>query len=193
MGKKRNRKKELRHKAKVRAYQERVSELKQERAGKSDYIIEYLDRITQIEKEYNSYLDDYVAFEVEAQGVKEESYPEFEYVDYFKEVRNLGLRISRKELKIVPDIAELNSLISQWKDELEQFLASVPEEYSESSFGEMIRENFLDDITNHFITNQDNLSALRNYSPSLKELVIGTREKYINQGSDYVLHSRRNR
>lgn len=192
--KKKNRKKELRHKAKVTAYQERVTEIREERSGKSDYIIEYLDRLTQLEKKYNQYLDDYVASEIEAQQqVTDNNYPAFEYIDYYKEVKSLGFQISRSELRVVPDIAELKSLIGQWKNDLEHFLANVPEEYANSSFAELLRENFVDDITNHFVINQDNLSALRNYSPSLRELIVGTREKYISQGSDYVLKTRRNR
>lgn len=192
--KKKNRKKELRHKAKVTAYQERVTEIREERSGKSDYIIEYLDRLTQLEKKYNQYLDDYVASEIEAQQqVTDNNYPVFEYIDYYKEVKSLGFQISRSELRVVPDIAELKSLIGQWKNDLEHFLANVPEEYANSSFAELLRENFVDDITNHFVINQDNLSALRNYSPSLRELIVGTREKYISQGSDYVLKTRRNR
>lgn len=192
--KKKNRKKELRHKAKVTAYQERVTEIREERSGKSDYIIEYLDRLTQLEKNYNQYLDDYVASEIEAQQqVTDNNYPVFEYIDYYKEVKSLGFQISRSELRVVPDIAELKSLIGQWKNDLEHFLANVPEEYANSSFAELLRENFVDDITNHFVINQDNLSALRNYSPSLRELIVGTREKYISQGSDYVLKTRRNR
>lgn len=191
--KKKNRKKQLRHQAKVKAFEARVEQIKEERQGKSDYIVEYLDRITQIERSYNKYLDDYVASEIEKQSVSQESYPVFEYIDYFSEVKELGLRLSRKELRVIPDISELKGLITQWKDDLERFLASVPEEYAESDFGDMMREIFIDDISTHFVNNQDNLSGLRNYSPRLKELVIDIREKYISQGSDYVLSSRRNR
>lgn len=187
--KRKNRAKQLRHKLKQEAYRNRATEKQKLYSGKSDYILDYLREIEAIEKQYNDNLDTYIAEEVERQLTLEPDisrYPIIEPIDYVNEIRNLGLVVSKSDVRVVPDLVELGYIVRGWKADFEQFVASLPENYRDSEFGTMVRDGFIDELSTHFVNNQENPSALRNYMPSLQNYVREVREKYLAQGASTV-------
>lgn len=187
--KRRNRKKELRHKLKQEAYVARAKEKRERYEGKSEYIRDYLKEIESIEASYNRQLDEYVETEVERQlslNPEVKQYHEIEEIDYASEIRHLGLVVSNSDVRVVPDLVELGYIIKGWKEDFEEFMSEIPENYANSDFGIMAREGFIDEISTHFVDNQESPSKLRNYQPSLQNYVREIRERYLSQGTSTV-------
>lgn len=216
---KRNRKKQLRHKVKQQAFFEKVQQkqnppttqrtssrnvprvsvdiekvTKKSSAGVSEHIKEYYKEIETIEKEYNSQLDTYIAQEIEKRYEElkpiEQDYPEIEFVNFSARIKSLGLKVSKDDVRVVPNLNELTMMVTNWKRAFERFMAEIPDNYADSDFGSIARDEFLDNITEHFIDNQDDPVALMNYSPNLKSFVEDIRQRYINEGASAVMFDR---
>lgn len=219
--KKNNRKKQLRHKAKQQAYNEKVQQkystpqrqqtrssrptvprvsvdinkiTKKANAGKSEHIELYLKEIQEIEDNYNRQIDEYIAQQVEKRFEElqpvELNYPEIEAENFTARVKSLGLKVSKGDVRVVPNMQELTMMITNWKRAFERFMAEIPDNYAESDFGAMARDEFLDNITQHFIDNQDDPVSLMNYTPNLKSFVEDVRQRYINEGASAVMFDR---
>lgn len=158
-----------------------------------DYLETYHKELEEIEKSYNASIDRYVEEESEKRYIEslppEPTYPEFEVENFASQIRALELNVSKNDIRVVPSIPELSMMVRNWKLAFNNFMNEIPENYEQSDFGEMARDEFLENITQHFIDNQENPVALMNYTPNLKMFVDNVRQRYISAGTDYVLNN----
>lgn len=150
-----------------------------------DYIREMQDRVRGIEKNYNRYLDDYVAQEKSKRSLESviKGYGFLEVPRYSEELNAIGLKVSESDLRVIPNMTRLREDVSAWKKDFYNYLDGMPDEFVASSFGTRVLEGFTEEMTNFYIENQEDPLMFRKFMPQIYDYIKETRDKYVNEGS----------
>lgn len=155
----------------------------------NSYLKNYRDQLKEIEKNYSKKVEDFIQEEVAKKTLAQRQtvdFPSIELVDYVQGLRNIGLNVSRSEIRVVPNLTNVAMYVSSWKARFDAYMADMPDNFLDSSFGDRAYSEFGEEIREFYVEYQERPELLMDFKSSLVDYIKKQRDEYLAEGANIV-------
>lgn len=155
----------------------------------NSYLKNYRDQLKEIEKNYSKKVEDFIQEEVAKKTLAQRQsvdFPSIEFIDYVQGLRNIGLNVSRSEIRVVPNLTNVAMYVSSWKARFDAYMADMPNNFLDSSFGDRAYSEFGEEIREFYVEYQERPELLMDFKSSLVDYIKKQRDEYLAEGANIV-------
>ena len=155
----------------------------------NSYLKNYRDQLKEIEKNYSKKVEDFIQEEVAKKTLAQRQsvdFPSIELIDYVQGLRNIGLNVSRSEIRVVPNLTNVAMYVSSWKARFDAYMADMPNNFLDSSFGDRASSEFGEEIREFYVEYQERPELLMDFKSSLVDYIKKQRDEYLAEGANIV-------